>query len=459
MGKGHRQKTGCDLFVRTLIFAFWVSILGGCYASTPRPASFAPKNSQAKVSQEPVAKAAPAAGTFFTEDQVVGRILVQNGREEIVKIDREIALRNAKAAAGVENPELRLGRISSQAISDNRQVFEVGLRWNVPAIGDLRAKRDQTLAEDEIRMANREMDFQQVAYQARRLYSEIVFLQDQLALCIDLNKLEAGRRLILEQQAQIGELSEIDLLQAGLDQSVHAELCQSSQTRFTAKSTELKALMNHSGDIQVGRQGTKTPFAPVGVWLERAFVNRAELRQAWYRKEQALAQKHIERSKAIPWFTFIEPSFQTQRNAPEDQVENWGEVRIGLNLPIFNWHRPAVQANQLSADRYALDLARLQTHIELYVIQAYDTCQALQKDLVVSEKRIQGVLKISEEKITSGSAMGTVDPLGAVDLRIQMIKLQKALLDKRADYDRARIDLYRVAGFVTKDVRKAQADE
>ena len=78
-----------------------------------------------------------------------------------------------------------------------------------------------------------------------------------------------------------------------------------------------------------------------------AIENRPEFELVRERIELAVRQNKFERLKLMPWPTFIEMSYHKEKR----QREDWGELMVGFNLPLFNWNLGNIRATNLAVQK------------------------------------------------------------------------------------------------------------
>ena len=105
--------------------------------------------------------------------------------------------------------------------------------------------------------------------------------------------------------------------------------------------------------------------------IKLAVQNRPEIELVQQRIELAVSQNKYERLKRIPWPNFVEMSY----HAEEYRHKDWGEIMMGINLPIINRNNGNIEATDLAVKMKEGELDAIRESIEDEVRLAFTVYQ------------------------------------------------------------------------------------
>ena len=270
-----------------------------------------------------------------------GAVYSMSQREAVeltLKNSRELDLRNTKAqiernklrsSGGVNNPELRISRMSTRYFTDEFDELELGLRWRPPRIGELdEDKNDQNVIMCEIKV-DAERYRSELAMLALRTYADVVVYDQMVEVAANRLTLEKKRLSEVEQIKEIGRRSIVYYTKASLrHETSKSDYARAVQRRNTARR-ELARLTGIEQAIAVEKLDPPDIKLSLDDLLRIAEKNRPEMKLIAPKLELARSRYDAERFKLIPWFSYFELSYHK-----EERDIDWGEFMVGIELPL-----------------------------------------------------------------------------------------------------------------------------
>ncbi len=336
-----------------------------------------------------LAASAEQGTNVITEAAAIERGLEKSA--ELNKANAQVLARKKVADFSrfeVDNPELRFRDLSTKYFdsSVDNQEFQIGLRWRLPRIGELSEKQAESqvdLWEERVDAFDLKMD---VISDIRETYAELVLLQSLTELTQRKQELEERRNEIVSKFCELGSRSLGNRMKA--------------RRRFVKAKREAMGIAGRYSEtkkhfarlVGVSENVTVIESEPVELVLDDetlqtvAFSNRPEAELSKRRMALAQSRYRAERFKLIPWFSFVEANYHY-----ESQKTDWGELVLGIEVPLFNWNLGKLRSTKIERNNLSLFHEAEQTKVDrdlskamVKYRQAFGEYQALKQEAQVS---------------------------------------------------------------------------
>lgn len=378
----------------------------------------------------------------YTEEQVIELALVNSRKLKSLHTNVEIANYRLESSGGVENPELRLSDISTRYYTDEFDELRVGLRWHFPKIGELGEKKQRANVNLWERKINEIRYRQALIAKVRNNYATVI-MYDQL---VDLAKkriaLEEKRIGIIEQMVDLGIRSVVYQTKARM---WHSE-SKNDYTRTVQKQSLARRKLAKQSGLSENISFVPVELPEVSQSLDElinmAYDNRPEIDLVEERIELAVRQNKLESRKLIPWPTYIDLSYHREKERKED----WGECRLGIKLPLFNWNRGNIKATNLAVKKKEDEFDTIKESIGDEVRDAYSRYMDLLLDYQTFSWDTRELIEMTNELVKKAQKHETLQPDEVLEMELSAIEAQKLLVEKRCNLCLELIELDFVLG-------------
>jgi len=444
----NQRQTGITGQILAVICASTLLLLAGCYHPNPPPfpsAETIPPEPEARAAGLERAEILP---TVINEEDAVRLALANDRVIELFRTDVLIADQKAQSAGKIDNPELRIGQLSSRNLDQGFRSLEVGVRWRSPRIGELAAQRDIASAKAQLKQADMERFRQEFASGVRKTCIEIAHLAEMIRIYDEKIEARESKVSMVDDQIALGERTSLDLTEARLELFQTREERDRLATRLSAEKAALASYMGTDEKLTVVAVKERPLEKTLGQLQVLAHRNRPELQQARSNYMISQARAHLERSKAVPWISFVEPSYRADIDEDDNDEDHWAELRFGVDLPIFDRNRGRIRAEELASERHATDALRIKEEIDRQVADAFNAWRDLYAGLDRYERESAELLSNAEFVLNNASEYAAVNPTKIVDLKLRILDIHESLVNKRRMLANARTDLYAALGVV-----------
>lgn len=391
-------------------------------------------------SPEPMKAPKPSNGGY-DEDEAVRLVLAHDGAAKLMSEKAAGDQDRAITAGRIDNPELRVGQLSTKDLDGRFRTLELGLRWNNPKIGEPAAKRDIANVRAQITTSEKQRYLIDLAYRTRALFIEIAALAQSTELLAKQVELHQHLVDVIAQKVSLNEESNIVLIDKRMALLSLKQKYREKQSDRKILLARLQALTGvvSAAQFDFGMQSDeKTDLA---VWQDQASLFRPELEQARLNHLRSQAEYHIEKSKQYPWFSFVEPSLLTDQGDPGDETEYWGELRLGIELPIFNWNTGNVSAAKTDIRFYRNEYERQRVEIHLQVTQAFEKYIILNQDYGEFNAEAATLIADAKSITTQAQQLLAVAVEKIIGMQLTALSLDQTRIEKKRDAQLARAAL------------------
>jgi hypothetical protein len=391
--------------------------------------------------QEPVPST--VAQSLLSEEDAVRMALDRS--EELTALNllvKEQEKRAEFAGYSIKNPELRLRDISTKyAYWDEEKQLQVGLRWRPPQLGELGVREQRELVELWEKRVKAEGFRLKFIADVRKTHAQVAMLQEYVELTARQVSVQEKSLAAIERFVALGQRQLIDQIKAHKRLIRARSEASGLRQRYNDAREKLKALV---GNTVIAVRALAIP-AETPIEFEklhaRAIGGRAEMRLTEQKVRLVDLEYGAERYKLIPWFSFLELAYHA-----ETDRRNWGEMRVGLELPLFNWNLGEIRATAIakdgveSMDRAATDSVDREIRDALLRYQqAAAEWRSLKTDADI-------FLPKSEHLLEEAQKLQTLPADEVFDLELAIIETRQMLLEAHLHLSEAAIDLCRIVG-------------
>lgn len=391
-----------------------------------------------------LSQAAPLdPGRGLSVAEAVRLALRQNPELAALRLGRAAAEGAVAEARALADPELRSGRLDWADDGIGARNYNLALRWTPPRWGERGERTRQARSRVEEIDAELAAAEQRLAAEVRSLFTEIVFLDEQIREA-DAAVAVRGRMVsLLEAQVEAGAkalldrtLGELALADA---RALPASLRLERRLRLARLNDKLGLPPGREPALQAERGLLE--FEPRALeadgLIRRALAARSELAAAAARCEQARSALDLRRRQRYPWFSFLQLSREFDfRNGNEF----WG-FRFGLDLPVFKWRSGTLRRPEADLERCQLELEAARRRVALEVEERLAGLRARGAELELYLRELEPAARRVVEVASQAVAAGQADELEKLSAEARRIQHRQAYLGKLLDYRRMEIEL------------------
>lgn len=384
-----------------------------------------------------------ATPSTFTEDEAI-RLALANSRE-LSWLAEEIRAREMIAdfaGADVNNPEVRAQDISSTYFSDNEdKKFQLGLRWQPPAYGEMGLRKQ----EETVALWEKKVEWQvrraELTAEVRAAYAEAIAQHASLEIADQRVVLESRRLAVIEQMVALGQRALLDQIKARKRVSTAKNEAAKLRQLYRNNREKLAALTGVNADPAAASADPPVLDLDRDRLRELARRQRAEMTLIAQRAELASRRSRAENGKRLPWITFVEVDHHFESLDPD-----WQELRLGLQLPLFNWNGGNCRAAALAVARQDQDAAATAETIERELDAALDDYQLALAEWRSVQSENAAFLPRLASLIDAAHRQGTLPADEVLDLELAELEMRMLSLDAGLEATKAAVALGAAVG-------------
>lgn len=355
----------------------------------------------------------------------------------------ESARARLRAIGAMPAPELRIRHDDGRLSGASSQEYALRFRLNNP--WETKAMHEEGQARAEVARIQLKLAERLLATEVKRLYFETLYRQGDATLAREISEVQATIRSARDTLVAAGQLTLPKALESRLDASETLAEATEAERTYKRSASTLRAYLGLPE-----RQSLKlvTPFsrpdanasAPA---LENLFATatlrlRPELLSLELEGDAARARVRQTDARRIPWFSFLQGSFEHDRRTLSNS-DQWG-VLLGIEIPLWG-HQADIQAataelqENLAIQRLARRDLRLALATALRDYQA-DSQRLAERE--TSSANLERELSPSLDESPDGQG---IDPVSRKRLRIGLLEARRDLLEARHQFQSARLAL------------------
>jgi len=386
-------------------------------------------------------------GPVLSEQDVVDEALEYSHKLKSYNTNVQIAEFRYQSSGLFQNPELRLRDVSTRNISEGFDEMEMGLRWRLPNLGERDEEKQQARVNIWERKVQEIRYQQQLVARIRRNYATVLMYDSQAELAYKRVVKENERIDIIEGMVELGNRSIVYFTKAKM---WHAESKNDYARAIQKQGLVRRGLAKRSGiSAQAAFVLVELPEVEQNLdeLIKLAIENRPEIELVQQRIELAVKQNNYERLKRIPWPNFVEMSYHAEKYRHKD----WGEVILGIKLPVANWNRGNIKATDLAAKKKEGEYDAIRESIEDEVRLAYTVYKDLLLDWNNFQTYADELIANAQTVVNQAKQHAVLMPDEVMEMELTIIDTQKMLSEKRRNFAHALIDLYYAIGIEKHD--------
>lgn len=385
----------------------------------------------------------PASAGILTPSDAV-RLAIERSPEVRAMAGDEAAQEGAVAAAALSfnDPQLRLEDLSTRyADPDANRQFTVGLRWKPPRPGELPAGEQKgRVGLWEAKVKARALRCE-IAAAAHKLFAEQALLEEGDELASARVALEERRLAAVESLVALGHRPLLDRVQAMRRLMKARRDAARMRQRLAAGRDRFAGLTGVSGPVRLSPGDPPERDLDLGYLQQLALEHRVEVGLADQRARLADKEWSAERFRLVPWFSFVEVGF-----VHETQKPDYGEMRIGIDLPFSRWNLRHVRAASAARRARAQERAAAVEVIGREIASAL----ALYREALGASRSVRAdagtLVRQTVELLDIARRDPALAPDDLVDLELAELDERQMALDARYDLEVAAADLCAAAG-------------
>ncbi len=389
-----------------------------------------------------------ANGDSFENASITESEAIQKSLEKsrgLRKIQSEVAAQSkisASARYDVKNPELRLRDISTKYFDkdeDNKQ-FQFGLRWKPPQIGELGTKQRKERVNLWEKKTKAWEARQALIADVREVYATLGMLQSYSGLTQQQAELHRQLFLVVEKLGELGRRSPLDRIKVRRKYLKAKKEAAGTAQRYEETKQQFSALTGEEEGVTVLWSEPEVLPIDEAIIHERAVTAHPAVELARQRSEFFAYRYKAERYKLIPWFTFVDVSYQY-----ESKKKDSGELVLGIELPLFNWNLGELRATEIERKQGKLSSSLAIASIDRKLkerLAEYDKAVAEYRSL---KEETDGSLSQSENMVAQAKLQELPED-EILEMEISNIELRMMLLEAGFRVKKAAIELCRTAG-------------
>ncbi|MDD5766868.1 MAG: TolC family protein, partial [Candidatus Marinimicrobia bacterium] len=278
---------------------------------------------------------------------------------------------------------------------------------------------------------------QQLIADVRRDYFSVI-LHDKLKNLSEKRvNLESRRLDVIEEMVKVGTRSIVYYTKARMR---HADSVNDYSREIQNQIESRRKLSKRTGmDINSPLEETDLPEITLGLdrLTEIAYKNRPEMQLVAQRIEFAMKQNRREHLKVLPWFNFVELNYHVEANNKAD----WGELTMGIEVPLFNLNRGNIKASTLAVKKKAVESDAVKETIGYEVNAAYTVYRDLLLDWKNFSHESDTLIAEATQVIEQAKQHQTLLMDEVMEMELTILETQEILAQKKKDLADALLDL------------------
>jgi outer membrane protein TolC len=390
--------------------------------------------------------AASAPTSTITEAQAI-RKAVKNSKE-LTALESAVKAQQPRVDCTwctLRNPELRIGDISTNYFyypyPDVKKQLQVGLRWHFPKLGEIgiRQQREKVLLWKN--KAKAEKYRLRLVADVRQTYAEAAMLKQYNDLAIQASGLEERYVSSIDRLVELGQKTVLDKIKARRRLMKTRRDASKAQQRYTDLKSKLAALTGEKGDLAVLPIDPPENAPNINRLHERALAHRAEVRLTEQKVKLTEQRYDAARYRLIPWFSFVEFDYHY------DSINlDWGEVRFGIEIPLFNFNTGEIDATAVAVEAHDDTEAATTEFLDREISDAVAKYNKALADWRSLKTETDEFLPKTEALIKQAKAQPSVPIDELIDLELSVIEVKQMALEAGLALNEAAIGLCKAVG-------------
>jgi len=376
-------------------------------------------------------------GQALTEAAIVEMTLSNSRKLRSMSTNVDIAGYRLKSARNIPNPEIRINDLTEDSYARNFDETRIGLRLNLPQLGEMGEDRQDARVRLWELKSDQLLYRQELIAEARRDYFSVI-LHDKLK---DISEkkvaLEERRLKVIEEMVTVGTRSIVYYTKAKMR---HTDSVNDYTREIHNQIEARRKLAKRTGmDINTPLQETELPEVTLGLdrLIEIACQNRPEIQLVDQRIELAAKRNRREFFKVLPQFSFIQYNHHIETGTKDD----WGELALGIEIPLFNWNYGNIKAASLAVRKKSEESDAIKETIGYQVQAAYTVYEDLLLDWKNFGRESGNLIIEATQVIEQAKQHQTLLMDEVMEMEMTILETQEILAQKKKDLADALLDL------------------
>jgi outer membrane protein TolC len=308
---------------------------------------------------------------------------------------------------------------------------------NLPQLGEMGEDRQDARVRLWELKSDQLLYRQELIAEARRDYFSVI-LHDKLK---DISEkkvaLEERRLKVIEEMVTVGTRSIVYYTKAKMR---HTDSVNDYTREIQNQIEARRKLAKRTGmDINTPLQETELPEVTLGLdrLIEIACQNRPEIQLVDQRIELAAKRNRREFFKVLPQFSFIQYNHHIETGTKDD----WGELALGIEIPLFNWNYGNIKAASLAVRKKSEESDAIKETIGYQVQAAYTVYEDLLLDWKNFGRESGNLIIEATQVIEQAKQHQTLLMDEVMEMEMTILETQEILAQKKKDLADALLDL------------------
>jgi hypothetical protein len=391
---------------------------------------------------EPV-KAEPAA--VMSEGAAVKKAVGRS--RQLAALDNAVRAQQRRSecmSCNLNNPELRLAHLSTKYFypdPDVNKTLRVGMRWQPPRLGELGVNRQREVVDLWRKKVEHDQVRRELVLEVRKTYIGLAYLEESRQLAVKQAELEERRNAAVQRMVGIGQKGLLDQIKGRRRLVKLREEAAKLTQRYQEAKTKLRGLTGEKGEF-TAVLGEPTGPAPDFQKLHAQGVkNRRDLTLTEERAKLSDLRYKETRYSQIPWISYVEADYNY-----ESGNLDWGELRVGVEIPVFRWGSAALDATAIAKEGREQYQAATVESIDGEIASALAAYRQALAEWLSLKSETDAYLPSTEGLISHARQQPSIPMSDVIDIELSTIELRQMLLEARYDLAEASIRLCKAVG-------------
>ena len=373
----------------------------------------------------------------LTEAALIDMTLQKSRKLQSMLTNVEIANYRLKSARNIQNPELRVSNLSTRNYKDDFDELRIGMRFRLPELGEVGENRQDAMVKLWDQKSDELLYRNELIADVRRDYFSVILHDKLKELSEKRVALEERRIKIIEEMVTIGSRSIVYYTKAKMR---HADSVN-DYSREVQNQIDARRKLSKRSNMNINSPVEETDLPEVTLEMDRlieiAWKNRPEMQLVDQRIKLAMKRNRSEHLKILPWFNFVELNYHVETNKTAD----WGELIMGIDVPLFNWNRGNIKASTLSVRKKEIESDAVKETISYEVNAAYTAYRDLLLDWKNFSRESQTLIAEATQVIEQAKQHQTLLTDEVMEMELTILETQEILAQKEKDLADALLDL------------------
>lgn len=348
------------------------------------------------------------------------------------------------SSCNFRNPEVRLSDISTKYFyadpSVNKQ-FHVGLRWRPPRLGEAGVNKQKEIVDLWEKKVEENEFRREFVTMVRMTYAELAFLEQARDLAVRQAALEEQRNATVQRLVGLGQKALLDQIKGRRRLIKAREEASTLSRRYKDTKNKLRELTGEKREIAAAFGDPPEQVPDFQKLHAQAMKNRRDFALTEEQGKLSNLAYSEARYAQIPWFSFIEAGYHH-----ESANLDWGELRFGIELPVFRWGSATLDSTATAKSGGSLYQAATVESIDRTISNALGAYQEALADWQSVKTEADSFVPTTEGLVVQARRQPSIPMNEVIDLELSTIELLQMVLEARLALAEASIELCEAVG-------------